>query len=73
MNIPAEFAGRVVKTRFGDSVRDRHSLSEVVKDWPESYIDVVYENLKPIVVVVFESTEDCLAFKLKYGDRYTNV
>lgn len=32
--------------------------------------DIIYENLKPIFVFTFNTEEDCLAFTLKYGDKY---
>jgi hypothetical protein len=70
MKIPDEFIGRVVKTRLSGLGSSSKRLTETVKAWPGSEIDVVYENGRAIVVVVFESTEDCLAFKLKYGDTY---
>jgi hypothetical protein len=70
MKIPPEFAGRVVKTRLSGLGSSSKRLSEIVKVWPGSEIDVIYEESRAIVVVVFESTEDCLAFKLKYGDTY---
>lgn len=70
MIIPDEFKGRVVKTRLGGLTSNPTQLDEIKKLWPGAEIDVVYENLKPIIVVVFESSEDCLVFKLKYGDKY---
>jgi len=70
MIIPDEFIGRVVKTRMNGLTTSFKRYDEIRKTWPESEIDVVYEDGKPFVVVVFESTEDCLAFKLKYGDEY---
>ncbi|MFI5405733.1 MAG: hypothetical protein ACHQ1D_04385 [Nitrososphaerales archaeon] len=70
MIIPDEFRGRVVKTRLNGLTTSFKRYDEIQKLWPESEIDVVYEDGKAFVVVVFESTEDCLAFKLKYGDKY---
>jgi hypothetical protein len=70
MNIPAEFSGRVFQTKVSGLGDTSKSLSRIIKSWPGSEIDVVYENLKPIVVIVFESREDCLAFTLKYGKEY---
>jgi len=70
MIIPDEFSGRVVKTRLNGLFHSTKRLDEIVKSWPGSEIDVVYEGAKAVVVIVFESTEDCLAFKLKYGDNY---
>ena len=70
MIIPDEFRGRVVKTRMNGLTTSSKRFDEIQKLWPGSEIDVVYEGARPFVVVVFESTEDCLAFKLKYGDEY---
>lgn len=70
MIIPAELTGRVCKTRLSSMINLERKLSEIQKEFPVSEIDVVYENLRPIIVLVFESTEDCLAFKLKYGNEY---
>jgi hypothetical protein len=70
MNIPAEFSGRVVKTRISGLNASFRKLDEIRKEWQGSEIDVIYENAKPIVVIVFENTEDCLAFTLKYGKEY---
>jgi hypothetical protein len=70
MNLPEEFRNRVCKTKltgFGSSFR---KLDQIRKEWEGSDIDVLYENAKPIVVVVFETQEDCLAFTLKYGKEY---
>ena len=70
MKIPEEFVGRVCKTKLNGLTSCFKTLDKTVKEWPGSEIDVVYENGKSIVVIVFESSEDCLAFKLKYGDQY---
>ena len=66
MEIPAEFSHRVYKTRFGPGVFSLRKLNEITNNWPGSEIDVIYENLKPIIVIVFETQEDCLAFTLRY-------
>ncbi len=74
MEIPAEFSGRVCKTKKGWLSINPRIESEIQKSWPDSYLDVVFENLngkiETITVIVFESTEDCLAFRLRYGDDY---
>lgn len=70
MNIPAEFIGRVLKTKFRRSNLDYGKVNQIQEEFPGSEIDVIYENLTPIVVLVFESTEDCLVFTLKYGKDY---
>lgn len=70
MNLPAEFTGRVVKTRLTGLPSNFKRLTEVTKSWQGSEIDVIYETGQPIIVVVFESTEDALAFTLKYGNEY---
>lgn len=70
MILPDEFVGRVAKTGVSGLGSSFRKLDEIRKEWQGSEIDVVYENGLPIVVVVFESTMDCLAFKLKYGEYY---
>ena len=70
MDLPVEFSGRVCKTRLNGLTTSFKRLNEVVKEWQGSEVDVIYEDLRPIVVVVFETSEDCLAFKLKYGNEY---
>lgn len=70
MTYPEEFINRVYRTslsRIGGSIG---KLYEIHTQNPESEIDIVYENLKPIVVIVFATQEDCLAFTLKYGKNY---
>jgi hypothetical protein len=70
MSIPEAFTGRVCKTRLSGLTQSFKRLDETRKEWPGSEIDVLYENGQPIVVVVFETQEDCLAFTLKYGKEY---
>jgi hypothetical protein len=71
MNIPEEFAGRICKTKLSGMSSSFKKLDQLIKEWPGSEIDVVFENReKALVVIVFETTEDCLAFKLKYGNDY---
>lgn len=70
MNIPAEFTHRVFKTRLSGLSASFKYLDEIRKEWQGSEIDVIYENARPIVVVIFETQEDCLAFTLKYGNKY---
>lgn len=70
MIIPDELAGRICKTRLRGLTSGFKKLDEIRKQWPGSEIDVVYENGSSIIVMVFESREDCLAFKLKYGEYY---
>lgn len=70
MNISEGFSGRVYKTKTRAFNYQSKRIDEIMKGWSGSEIDVIYENLIPIVVIVFESREDCLAFKLKHGDDY---
>jgi len=70
MIIPDEFIGRVCKTKISGLGSSFKKLDEIRKEWQGSEIDVVYENGRPIVVVIFESQMDCLAFTLKYGKDY---
>lgn len=70
MNIPAEFAGRVIKTKLNGLTTSHKKLNQITNEWQGSEIDVIYEGTRAIVVIVFESQTDALAFKLKYGDDY---
>lgn len=75
MIIPDEFAGRVVKTKMVGVSMNFKKFDKIRKEWPGSEIDVIYEKVegdepKPLIVVIFESTVDCMAFKLKYGNEY---
>lgn len=70
MNLPEEFKNRVCKTKLSGLGSSFKQLDQIRNEWQGSVIDVIYENAKPIVVVVFETPEDCLAFTLKYGKEY---
>jgi hypothetical protein len=70
MTIPDEFVGRVYKTRFSGWASWHPKLDEIQKLAEGSGVDVIYEEGRAIVVLVFETQEDCTAFTLKYGDRY---
>ena len=70
MNLPEEFKHRVFKTKYsglGCSFKDFDQIRNFAEG---TEIDVIYENGRSIVVVVFETQEDCLAFTLKYGNKY---
>lgn len=70
MNYPAGFSHRIYKTRLSGIISFPKKIDEILKNNPGSEIDILYEKLKPIVVIVFETQEDCLAFTLKYGTNY---
>jgi len=70
MNIPAEFINRVYKTRFSGLLSSARELDQIQNLAEGSEIDVIYENGRAVVVLVFETQEDCLAFTLKYGNKY---
>lgn len=70
MSIPAEFSGRVVRTGINGITGDLKKINKILEVWQGSEIDVIYENRKSVIVLVFESQEDALAFKLKYGENY---
>lgn len=70
MNIPVEFSGRVIRTRLNALTGNFEKINQITKEWQGSEIDVIFENNKATVVLVFESQEDTLAFKLKHGDDY---
>ena len=75
MNVPDEFAGRVCKTRIAGVITNFKKFDKIREEWPGSEIDIMFEKVeggepKPLIVVVFESTMDCMAFKLKYGSEY---
>ena len=74
MIISEKFTDRVCRTKLSGFSSSFKKLDEIAKEWPGSEIDVIYEGTgithKPVVVVIFANSEDCLAFKLKYGDEY---
>jgi hypothetical protein len=74
MNLPEEFRHRVCKTKLSGFGTSFKRLDEIRKEWQGSEIDVIYEGIglthRPVVVVIFETSEDCLAFTLKYGNEY---
>lgn len=74
MNIPESFKHRVFRTRFSGLNIDARNRDQIVALAPDSEIDVIYETVngqpKPIVVLVFETQEDCLAFTLQHGHKY---
>lgn len=70
MNLPAEFSNRVIHLRKIKAFYPLRLLSEIKKSAPNSEIDVVLENGSTKYVLVFNSEEDCLAWKLKYGGKY---
>jgi hypothetical protein len=74
MNIPPEFTGRVYQTRCNGLLIDTRKLLEMLKEWPGSEVDVVFEKAPgsptPVVVIVFETAEDNTAFTLKHGYKY---
>ena len=70
MKIPDEFSNRVFLTRFSGLFSSFEKITEIANLAEGSEVDVVYENGRSIVVLVFESQEDCLAFTLKYGNKY---
>lgn len=74
--ISDEFWHRVCKTRLSPlSITSGTSLaskkySEIRNLYPGVELDIAYENLRPIVVLVFETPEDCLDYTLKFGKDY---
>lgn len=70
MTIPAEFSDRVYKTKVTFSNNNLKKVYALTQQWQNSELDVIYENLRPVIVIVFETEEDCLAFTLKYGKEY---
>jgi hypothetical protein len=75
MSIPDEFIGRVCKTKLPGLISNYKKFDKIIEEWPGSELDVIYERVKSHevearIVVVFETTEDCLAFTLKYGKEY---
>jgi hypothetical protein len=70
MNIPVEFVNRVFKTKLSGLSSSARSINQIREIAPDSEIDVIYESGRAVVVIVFETQEDCLAFTLKYGKNY---
>ncbi len=76
MNFPDEFSHNIIKTRFGFlfearalglkfEIKDLHLVKMDLNDWV-----CRDNNNEGRVIIVFQSPEDCLAFKLKHGDKY---
>lgn len=70
MIIPPEFVGRVYKTGLTGYPSNFSKFEKIQKEWPGSYIDVVYEGNRPIILIIFEQPEDCTVFAIKYGREY---
>lgn len=70
MEIPTEFTNRVLKTKLKFWANILEIPSEIKKEFPEAYLDFIYEGQHPISILVFESAEDCLIYTLKYGKDY---
>ncbi len=70
MNISDEFKGRIYRTRISWLISANARLNKIIKEWQGSNVDVIYENGQSVIVIVFDSAEDCLAFTLKYGEKY---
>lgn len=72
-----EFYHRIYKPKLSPFLSYR--LDEARKDLltisPNAEIDTIYEDdgngfVKPVLVFVFETAEDCLSFALTYGGKY---
>lgn len=70
MKIPDEFVHRIVKTRMTFFGSDIEKINEIKKYFPGIELNIIHENLQRIIVLVFKTQEDCLAFTLKYGNNY---
>lgn len=70
MTYPTEYINRVYKTRFSGLRSSFKDLDQIRNLAEGSEIDVIFENGRSFVILVFETQEDCLAFNLKYGDKY---
>ena len=70
MEIPAQLIGRVCKTKITGIQNILEKISEIQNLYPNSKVKVMFDNKKPVVVVIFDNEEDCLEFKLKYGEDY---
>lgn len=71
MELSAEFSQRIFRTRISCIFTNFKRLDQIVKDWSGSEIDIIEENLQPIVIIIFKTAEDCLAFTLRYYN--TNI
>lgn len=69
MENPDEFSDRVYKVRNGNENRVIKCLSENRHLFPNANIDMMLTDKKYFVdVIVFETPEDHILFKLKYGE-----
>lgn len=70
MILPEQFPGRIYRTRFS-ALTSTFKDFDQIRDFAEgTEIGAIYENGHIKVVIVFKTQEDCVAFKLKYGDKY---
>lgn len=65
-----EFSNRIIYLRKIHGNFPIRELSQIHKSAPNSEIDLVVENGNAIFVLIFESEEDCLSWKLKHGGKY---
>jgi hypothetical protein len=70
-NLPKEFKNRVCRTKHSPYVYSLDKrLGQILEEFSGSEIDILYENTHPILVLVFQSEIDLLAYKVKYGEDY---
>lgn len=74
MIIPDEFSGRIFKVRNSRKISLSKEIFEIIKSWPGSEMEVIYEGAGPNIVaktiIIFETQEDCTAFTLQHGHKY---
>lgn len=70
MTYPEEYTERLYRLKYTGLGTAPKRLVEVLKSDPELYVDVIYEKMTAICVIVFPTKEDHTAFTLKYGKNY---
>lgn len=64
------FGPLIVATRFTGIGPNHESIREIRKSMPTVQAKTMYGYGMPITVFIFETTEDVIIYKLKYGDTY---
>jgi hypothetical protein len=73
--IPEELKGKIAKWgSYGitfSAMQFDKQFENIIKEWPGVDYEVVIddETLVATCYLIFDNTEDCLAYKLKYGNN----
>ena len=70
MNHYPELSDRVFKTRFAPLNPDLKILEEMSMFGGGFELTLVTDGYRDVIGLLFNNTEDLLAFKIKYGNKY---